>query len=124
STGDVYTSQVSVWAEKSGSPGDSLFYTLEDQTMGVTLSSGFFAPSGAVPAFPGWVTGNFNGILRLSNGHTFRLWFSSPGSNASNYYVIPNGQTTAAPASLSYDSTNSYSTNSTNGGGFWTGANA
>lgn len=118
-TGDLYTSQVSVWVGRTGSPADNLYFTLEDQTMGVTLSQGFFAPFGAVNTVPGWVTGNFNGILRLTNGHTFRLWFSSPSSTGTAYYSFPSGATTSAPASLSYDSTNSYMTNTTTGGSFW-----
>ncbi|HVZ79176.1 MAG TPA: hypothetical protein VHE12_00085, partial [bacterium] len=124
SAGDVYTSQVGVWAFKTGSPADNLYFTLEDQTMGVTLSQGIFAQAASVPGTAAWVTGNFNGTLRLQNGHTFRLWFSSPGANATNYYSFPGGATTSAPASLSYDSANSYLTNSGSGGGFWTGPSA
>ena len=116
--GDVFTDQVAVWVGKQGSPADNLYFFLQDLTAGTTISSGFFSSPSAVGPSAGWVTGNFNGMVDLPGGHSFKLWFLSPGSSSGNDYYFYSAASTS-PVTLGYDGLISYTTISTNGGAGW-----
>jgi len=114
-TGDKQVNRLGFYFLRQGLPPDNLYYVLEDLTQGVTLDQGTLTVPASVPTVANWVEGNLSQQRVLLNGHQFRVWLNSPGSDFSNYYSIT-GNSILAPTAyledLSYDGVNSYTVNS------------
>jgi len=106
---------------------DNLYVSLVNLTTGETLVNGetLVDPLGVSTSFD-WLDYSFSGGTQtLAAGDQFRLYFSSPGSNANRNYLILNESNpdTVEYNSLNWDGINSFTTRSTDSGASFTGYN-
>ncbi len=128
-TDDVSVSSLAFYlSENSEGPTDNLYLTLYDITSSTNvITDAIMADDNdTADQFYQWIEYLFSSPIELINGHKYRLYLSSPGSDASAHYIIKSvyHDNLSALNSTNYDGTNSYYAYSTNGGGSWDSTNS
>ena len=60
-------------------PADDLYYTLYNETMGVTVTAGTLWAANTSSNGSKWVDVPLSGTVTLINGDTYRIFLTSPG---------------------------------------------
>ncbi len=96
---------------------DNLYVTLLEDGVPLVNAETFVDPLGLTTSFQ-WLEYNFAASHTLTTGKQYRLYFSSPGSNASRNYLILNESNPNAAEynGLNWDGTGSVTTRSTDSG--------
>ena len=103
---------------KTGTPPDSLFIILRNETDSQDVAT-ITVPQSDITTTPQWYERYFDSPISLVSGKSYRLILKSPSSTLSNYFTA-RSLTTSQPGALTYDGTNSYYSFSSNGGVGWT----
>ena len=102
---------------KTGTPPDSLYITLRNETDSQDIAT-ITVPQTDITTTLQWYERYFNSPVTLVSGKTYRLILKSPSSTSSNYFTIRT-LTTSLAGDLTYDGTNSYYSTSSNSGSSW-----
>lgn len=124
---NVRVSGVEFFINRSGTPADSLYFSLEENDTGTIVEDGVLVEP-IVPTGWAWHGMSFSEPRTLEAGKTYRLYMRSPGSTSSAYYrwCAPTTTSEDPYASLTYDGANTvyidtygvWSVDNTRDGGF------
>jgi len=127
SGGDKEISQVDFYVKKNRrqDPADDLYVTLYDITQSVQIDQGILVTAAAVSRNFTWYSYGFSSTVTLLDGHQYRIYLSSPGSNNLRYYQVLRifNLDQADYNSVNYQGINFAYTGSINSGSTWNNSN-